>query len=126
MNTTHSTNKNVLGTPLQIAGTNPLTGFFRDGFCCTGPQDSGKHVVAAIVTDVFLEFSLAMGNDLISPYPASNFPGLKAGNKWCLCVSRWKEAFDAGLAPPVILEATHENALLYASLEELKANEFKS
>lgn len=125
MGKSHSTDKNVLGTSLQLAGTNPLTGFYRDGFCCTGPQDSGKHVVAAVVTDAFLEFTLALGNDLISPYPASNFPGLKAGDRWCLCVSRWKEALDAGFAPPVILEATHENALLHVTLEELKANEFK-
>jgi hypothetical protein len=126
MRQTHPIDKNVLGTPLQIAGTDPLTGFFRDGFCCTGPQDSGKHVVAAVVTDAFLEFTLASGNDLISPYPASNFPGLKAGDRWCLCASRWKEAFDAGFAPFVILEATHEKALLYASLEELKSKEFKT
>ncbi len=125
MNQTHPTDKNVLGTPLQIAGTNPLTGFFRDGYCCTGPQDIGKHVVAAVVTDAFLAFTLAMGNDLISAYPASNFPGLKAGDRWCLCALRWKEAFDAGFAPSVILEATHEKALLYATLEELKAKEFK-
>jgi len=124
MNQTHPTDKNVLGTPLQIAGTNPLTGFFRDGFCCTGPQDGGNHVIAAVVTNAFLQFTLAMGNDLISAYPASNFPGLKAGDKWCLCASRWKEAFDAGFAPFVILEATHEKALLYATIEELKANEF--
>jgi hypothetical protein len=126
MRQTHPIDKNVLGTPLQIAGTDPLTGFFRDGFCCTGPQDSGKHVVAAVVTDAFLEFTLALGNDLISPYPASNFPGLKAGDRWCLCASRWKEAFDAGFAPFVILEATHEKALLYASLEELNSKEFKT
>ena len=126
MNKIHSADKNILGTSLQITGTDPLTGFYRDGFCCTGPQDSGKHVIAAVVTEAFLEFTLAMGNDLISPYPASNFPGLKAGDRWCLCASRWKEAFNAGFAPPVILEATHENALLYASLAEFKANEFKS
>jgi uncharacterized protein (DUF2237 family) len=125
MNKTHPTDKNVLGTPLVITGTDPLTGFYRDGFCCTGPQDSGKHVVAAVVTDAFLEFTLALGNDLISPYPASNFPGLKAGDRWCLCALRWKEAFEHGFAPAVILEATHENALLYITLEELKANEFK-
>lgn len=125
MNPTHPIDKNVLGTALQIAGTQPLTGFFRDGFCCTGPQDSGKHVVSAVVTDVFLAFTLAMGNDLISAYPAANFPGLKAGDRWCLCAARWKEAFDAGFAPPIILEATHEKALLYATLEELKAHEFK-
>jgi uncharacterized protein (DUF2237 family) len=125
MNKTHPTDKNVLGTPLVITGTDPLTGFYRDGFCCTGPQDSGKHVVAAVVSDAFLEFTLALGNDLISPYPASNFPGLKAGDRWCLCALRWKEAFEFGFAPAVILEATHENALLYITLEELKANEFK-
>jgi uncharacterized protein (DUF2237 family) len=125
MNKTHPTDKNVLGTPLVITGTDPLTGFYRDGFCCTGPQDSGKHVVAAVVTDAFLEFTLALGNDLISPYPASNFPGLEAGDRWCLCALRWKEAFEHGFAPAVILEATHENALLYITLEELKANEFK-
>jgi len=125
MNQTHSTDKNVLGTALQIASINPLTGFYRDGFCCTGPEDSGLHVVAAIMTDAFLEFTLAIGNDLITPYPERNFPGLKAGDSWCLCVSRWKEALNAGFAPLVILEATHEKALLYASIEELKANEFK-
>ncbi|OAQ41694.1 hypothetical protein A5893_00865 [Pedobacter psychrophilus] len=125
MTKTHPIDKNVLGTPLQIAGTNPLTGFYRDGFCCTGPQDIGKHVVAAVVSDAFLEFTLALGNDLITPYPESNFPGLKAGDKWCLCALRWKEAFDAGFAPSVILEATHEHALLYVTLEELKAKQFK-
>ena len=124
MNQTHPTDKNVLGTPLQIASINPLTGFYRDGFCCTGEQDSGLHVVAAVMTDSFLEFTLAIGNDLITPYPERNFPGLKAGDRWCLCASRWKEAFNAGFAPFVILEATHEKALLYASIEELKANEF--
>ena len=125
MNQTHPIDKNILGTPLQLAGTDPLTGFYRDGFCCTGPQDTGRHVVAAVVTDAFLEFTLAMGNDLISAYPASNFPGLKAGDRWCLCANRWKQALDHGFAPPVILEATHENALQYASLEDFKANEFK-
>ncbi len=124
MTETHPTDKNVLGSALIIAGTDPLTGFYRDGFCCTGPQDSGKHVVAAVMTDLFLQFTLAMGNDLITPYPASNFPGLKAGDRWCLCASRWKQAFDAGFAPPVILEATQEKALLYTSLEILKAHEF--
>ena len=124
MNLPHPTDKNILGTALQLAGTDPLTGFYRDGFCCTGPQDSGKHVVAAVMTDLFLQFTLAMGNDLISPYPASNFPGLKPGDRWCLCASRWKQAFDAGFAPPVILEATQEKALLYATLEEFKLNEY--
>jgi len=125
MNKTHPTDKNVLGTPLLITGTDPLTGFYRDGFCCTGPQDRDKHVIAAVVNDAFLEFTLAMGNNLISHYPASNFPGLKAGDRWCLCALKWKEAFDSGFAPSVILEATHENALLYVTLQDLKANEFK-
>ena len=125
MNPTHSTDKNILGSPLIIAGTNPLTGFYRDGFCCTGPQDSGKHIVAAVMTDLFLQFTLAMGNDLISPCPLNNFPGLKAGDRWCLCASRWKQALDAGFAPPVILEATQEKSLLFASLEEFKNNEYK-
>lgn len=112
--------KNVLGTDLKIAGTSPLTGFYRDGFCSTGVADRGIHVVAAVVTDEFLQYSKARGNDLITPYPAYGFPGLKAGDKWCLCAARWKEAYDAGVAPPVVLEATHEKALEFATLEELK------
>ena len=121
MNQTHPTDKNVLGTPLQIAGVNPLTGFYRDGFCCTGEQDSGLHVVAAVMTNSFLEFTLAIGNDLITPYPERNFPGLKAGDIWCLCVLRWKEAFDAGVATPVLLEATNIRALEYVTLEQLQS-----
>ena len=112
--------KNVLGTPLQIAGIDPLTGYYRDGFCSTGESDSGVHVIAAILTDEFLEFSKSKGNDLITPLPQYNFPGLKAGDCWCLCASRWKEAYDAGIAPPIILDATHERALEFATLQELK------
>ena len=112
--------KNVLGTDLQIAGTNPLTGYYRDGFCSTGESDSGVHVIAATLTDDFLAFSKSQGNDLITPFPQYNFPGLKAGDCWCLCARRWKEAYDAGVAPPVILEATHEKALEFATIEELK------
>ena len=112
--------KNVLGTDLKIAGTSPMTGFYRDGFCSTGAADRGIHVVAAVVTDEFLQYSKVRGNDLITPSPAYGFPGLKAGDKWCLCAARWKEAYDAGVAPPVVLEATHEKALEYATLEELK------
>ena len=112
--------KNVLGTDLQIAGTNPLTGYFRDGFCSTGESDRGVHVIAATLTDEFLEFTKSQGNDLTTPSPQYNFPGLKAGDNWCLCALRWKEAFDAGVAPPVILEATHEKALEFATIEELK------
>ena len=119
-NQTKKDEKNVLGTELQIAGTSPITGFYRDGFCSTGTADRGIHVVAAVVTDDFLQYSKAHGNDLITPYPAYGFSGLKAGDKWCLCAARWKEAYEAGVAPPVILEATHEKALEFATLEELK------
>ena len=117
--------KNVLGTDLQIAGTNPLTGYYRDGFCSTGESDRGVHVIAATLTDEFLQFTKSQGNDLTTPSPQYNFPGLKAGDNWCLCALRWKEAFDAGVAPPVILEATHEKALEFATIEELK-NSVKS
>ena len=113
--------KNVLGSPLRIAGTKPMTGYYRDGFCSTGDGDTGVHVVAAVVTDEFLQYSKSQGNDLITPLTAYGFPGLKAGDTWCLCAARWKEAFDAGAAPPVLLEATHEKALRYATLEELKS-----
>ena len=95
--------KNVLGSDLQIAGTNPLTGYYRDGFCSTGESDRGVHVIAATLTDEFLEFTKSQGNDLTTPSPQYNFPGLKAGDNWCLCALRWKESFDAGVAPPVIL-----------------------
>lgn len=111
--------KNVLGGELQVCGTSPMTGFRRDGCCNTGSEDLGKHLVCASVTAEFLEFSLKKGNDLITPRPEFDFPGLKPGDKWCLCVSRWKEAFEAGAAPPVILEATHERALQVVELEVL-------
>lgn len=118
--------KNVLGGKLQICGTQPKTGFYRTGCCETGPEDSGSHVVCAIVTDEFLAFSKQQGNDLITPLPAHNFPGLKAGDRWCLCALRWKEAFDAGVAPPVVLEATHEAALRVINLENLLSHAFSS
>ena len=117
--------KNVLGTALILASKNPLTGFFRTGYCETDSKDRGVHVVAAVVTNAFLKYSLSKGNDLISPYPASGFPGLKEGDVWCLCAIRWKEALEAGFAPPVILEATNSKALEYVSLKELKDNEAK-
>jgi len=117
--------KNVLGSDLQIAGTKPLTGYYRDGFCSTGESDRGVHVIAATITDEFLQFSKSKGNDLITPIPEYNFPGLKAGDNWCLCALRWKESFDAGVPPPVILEATHEKALEFVTIEELK-NSIKS
>lgn len=98
-----------------------MTGFYRDGYCSTGAGDLGAHVVCAEMTETFLTFSRAQGNDLSTPVPAYQFPGLKPGNRWCLCASRWKQALDAGLAPPVYLQATHASALEYVSLAELQA-----
>ncbi len=115
-----SAEKNVLGTALQIAGTEPLTGYYRDGYCSTGESDIGVHVIAAMVTDDFLAFSKSQGNDLITSFPQYNFSGLQAGDCWCLCAGRWKEAYDAGVAPPVKLEATHEKALEFATIDQLK------
>jgi uncharacterized protein len=112
--------RNVLGGPLATCCTAPLTGFYRDGSCHTGPQDLGTHVVCAQVTQAFLEFSVARGNDLVTPVPQFHFPGLDPGDKWCLCALRWKEALDAGVAPPVVLAATHEKALEFVSLDDLK------
>jgi uncharacterized protein len=112
--------KNVLGDQLEICCTSPMTGFFRNGCCETGLQDVGTHVVCAQVTEEFLAFTKAQGNDLSTPMPLFEFPGLKPGDKWCLCVSRWKEALDAGFAPPIVLSATHEAALKVVALEVLQ------
>lgn len=112
--------KNVLGGELQACSLDPRTGFYRDGCCGTGPEDAGLHVVCAEMTAEFLAFSRSRGNDLITPNPLFGFPGLRPGDRWCLCAARWKEAFDAGVAPPVVLEATHISALEFASLEELQ------
>jgi uncharacterized protein (DUF2237 family) len=112
--------RNVLGGPLATCCTSPMTGFYRDGSCHTGPQDVGTHVVCARVTREFLAFSVARGNDLVTPVPEFRFAGLKPGDKWCLCALRWKEALAAGAAPQVVLAATHEKALDFVSLEELK------
>ena len=112
--------KNVLGEPLQVCATTPLTGYYRNGRCETGPNDRGQHVVCARVTDLFLRYTKGRGNDLTTPSPLQGFPGLKPGDRWCLCVSRWKQALEAGVAPPVDLAATHENALQHVSLEQLK------
>ncbi|MBL8523240.1 MAG: DUF2237 domain-containing protein [Betaproteobacteria bacterium] len=117
-----TTAKNVLGEPLEACCMSPKTGFFRDGFCHTGPNDRGSHTVCAQVTAEFLMFSRSLGNDLVTPRPELSFPGLKPGDRWCLCVSRWEEAFLAGVAPPVILAATHESALDVLELDELKAH----
>ena len=111
--------KNILGTDLKCCGTKPMTGYFRDGFCRTTETDRGRHVVACIVDEKFLNFTRQMGNDLSSPNPMYNFPGLKPGDKWCVCALRWKEAFDAGCAPEGILEATHEKALEFIELSTL-------
>jgi uncharacterized protein (DUF2237 family) len=112
--------KNVIGGNLEACCTSPMTGFYRDGFCRTGGQDFGSHVLCAEVTLEFLEFTKSRGNDLSTPVPDFNFPGLKPGDRWCLCASRWQEALDAGVAPPVILSATHARALEVVSLDELK------
>ena len=115
--------QNVLGTELQSCSTDPLTGFYRDGCCNTGADDAGVHVVCARVTDEFLAFSKQRGNDLSTPMPAYGFAGLNDGDQWCLCAARWKEAFDADAAPPVVLEATHAAVLEWVSLDELRAHE---
>lgn len=112
--------KNVLGGQLEICCTNPMTGFYRDGCCKTGSDDRGVHVVCAQMTPAFLNFTRDRGNDLSTPMPMYGFPGLKPGDRWCLCASRWQEAFEAGVAPPVILAATHEAALHYVAIEDLK------
>ena len=112
---------NVLGTALIPCSYDPLTGFFRDGCCKTNSDDRGSHVICAKVTQAFLDFSLRQGNDLITPRPEYRFSGLKHGDRWCLCALRWKEAFEAGVAPKVILESTHQKALQFVTLEQLKA-----
>lgn len=111
--------KNVFGEELIVCSENPMTGYFRDGCCRTNEHDIGTHTVCAIVTEEFLKFSLSLGNDLITPRPEYRFPGLKAGDRWCLCVSRWIEAYQAGVAPFLILEATHEKTLNFFPLKEL-------
>ena len=116
---------NVLGGPLEECGTDPMTGFFRDGFCRTGPEDVGLHTVCVKVTRDFLDFSVLDGNDLVTPVPEWGFPGLKPGDKWCVCVTRWKSALEHNRAAPVDLEATHASALEFVTLEDLKANALK-
>lgn len=116
-----ATARNVLGGTLEPCSMRPLTGFFRDGCCNTGPSDVGSHTVCAVMTLEFLEFSRRAGNDLLTPRPEFGFPGLKQGDRWCVCAARWLEAFEIGLAPPVVLEATHERALEILDLPELKA-----
>jgi uncharacterized protein (DUF2237 family) len=112
--------KNVLNTDLQTCSLSPRTGFYRDGCCNTGAEDHGLHLVCTEVTKEFLEFSKARGNDLSTPNPLYDFPGLKEGDRWCLCVLRWKEALEAGVAPRVVLEATHISTIEFVELEQLQ------
>lgn len=112
--------KNVLGEPLELCSEAPLTGFTRSGSCETGPQDLGSHTVCARVTQEFLEYSRSRGNDLMTPVPEFDFPGLKPGDRWCLCAARWQEALEAGCAPRVVLRATHQRALEVCAMADLK------
>ena len=118
--------KNVLGAALVPCSYDPLTGYFRDGCCNTDESDRGSHLVCARVTSAFLSFSLKQGNDLITPRPESRFQGLQPGDRWCLCVNRWCEALEAGVAPPVVLESTHANALRVVPLETFEKYRFIS
>ena len=111
---------NVLGTPLQPCSYDPLTGWYRDGCCHTNEEDGGSHVVCAKMTVEFLNFQMERGNDLITPRPAQRFKGLKPGDRWCVCAMRWREAFEAGCAPPVVLECTQSRALEYVLLDWLR------
>ncbi|HET8700461.1 MAG TPA: DUF2237 domain-containing protein [Nitrococcus sp.] len=112
--------RNVLGSELEPCCLDPMTGFYRDGSCRVGPEDLGVHAVCVQVTEAFLAFSRARGNDLTTPLPEADFPGLKPNDRWCLCAARWQEAFEAGCAPRVVLTATHEAALEVVALEDLK------
>jgi uncharacterized protein (DUF2237 family) len=111
---------NVQGGALAPCGGAPITGYFRNGCCDTGPDDTGMHTVCAVMTAEFLEFSKAAGNDLSTPMPQFGFAGLKAGDRWCLCAPRWQEALEGGQAPKVVLRATHQGALAFCTLEDLK------
>jgi len=114
--------RNVLGGELAPCSTNPVAGFYRNGRCETGPDDVGMHTVCAVMTPEFLRFSMSAGNDLSTPRPEFDFPGLRPGDRWCVCAPRWKEALDAGFAPPLVLEATHEELLAIAPLSVLRAH----
>lgn len=112
--------RNVLGSRLETCSIAPMTGFFRNGCCDTSPEDVGSHTVCAVMTDGFLKFSKSRGNDLSTPMPEYGFPGLRSGDRWCLCAPRWQEALEAGHPPRVVLRATHEGALQFCSLADLK------
>ncbi len=113
--------KNILGTDLEICGCRPITGYLRDGFCRTNQYDQGRHLVCAVITDEFLRFTASMGNDLVTPRPEFDFPGLVAGDHWCLCVLRWLEAERAGAAPPIIAAACHSSILQYVDIAVLSS-----
>ena len=113
---------NVLGTPLEACSLDPMTGYYRNGCCDTGSEDKGVHIVCAILTAEFLAFSRERGNDLTMPIEMFDFPGLKPGDRWCLCADRWREAKDAGCAPDIVLEATHARMLEWATLDELRGD----
>ena len=116
---------NVLGGPLQACSFDPLTGFYRDGCCHTGPEDAGTHVVCARVSEAFLAYSMRQGNDLVTPRPEWRFAGLRPGDRWCLCVKRWLEALEEGVAPPVVLDSTHANTLAHVTLDVLAQHAWK-
>lgn len=118
--------KNVIGSDLEVCGLDPVTGFYRDGCCNTGADDAGVHTVCAVMTDEFLAFSQAQGNDLSTPNPEFGFGGLRAGDQWCLCADRWAEALAAGKAPRVVLEATHARTLEWVSRADLEAHAHRS
>lgn len=115
--------KNVLGTELVPCSYDPLTGYFRDGCCKTDKTDRGSHLICARMSQAFLAFSMARGNDLVTARPEYRFQGLKPGDRWCLCANRWREAFEAGVAPSVVLESTHSNALAFVTLEQLEKHQ---
>ena len=112
--------RNVLGDRLVPCSTSPRAGFYRDGSCNTGSEDVGMHVVCARMTREFLDFERSRGNDLVTPVPEAGFPGLEPGDRWCVCAARWREAFEAGVAPPVVLQATHEETLAVIPLSDLR------
>lgn len=113
---------NVLGTELEICSTDPMTGWHRSGYCRTDNNDFGTHTMCSVMTAEFLEYTKSQGNDLSNPAPQYNFPGLKPGDKWCICALRWREAFQAGKAPKVVLEASDEKTLEYNTLDEIQSN----
>lgn len=118
--------RNVFGTLLQVCSVSPMTGFVRDGICHTGQEDIGSHTVCVQMTEAFLQYSLSRGNDLVTPAPEYDFPGLKEGDRWCMCASRWLAAAEDGVAPPVILEATHVRALQTITLADLEYHSLRA